>query len=166
MGRHTNIISGEAYRGILYRSFIPVLHRYRHTCDHMAEWSKALCLGRSLRAWVRTPLWSMYPNFLVSIPGCGEILLFCRHISQFCQNRGSFRHTRYYLSFTSKKWTVAPRAPLVERRSHNPKVASSILAGSNSLIEVLSDTPLRQSRYLVSFLNSRIYITCRQLPTL
>ncbi len=30
---------------------------------HMAEWSKALCLGRSLRAWVRTPLWTVSDNF-------------------------------------------------------------------------------------------------------
>jgi hypothetical protein len=33
-------------------------------CDIMAEWSKALDLGSSLRAWVRIPLMSLLFPFL------------------------------------------------------------------------------------------------------
>jgi hypothetical protein len=78
----------EAYRGILCIFFVQHNELNCHIRDHMAEWSKALCLGRSLRAWVRTPLWSMYLKTPVSTPGCGESLLFLP-LSGFigCQNR-------------------------------------------------------------------------------
>jgi hypothetical protein len=54
-------------------------------------------------------------------------------------------------------WAVAPRAPLVERRSHNPKVASSILAGSNPLIEVPSDNTMRQPQRFVPVTETRSF---------